>query len=72
MSKNITISFDDNFNTSKINNNKKLILLLTTSKFTKTLEILLENKVNLNVLIEKKAQCARLDILAFYVAPNSI
>jgi hypothetical protein len=27
---------------------------------------------NLNVLIEKKAQCARLDILAFYVAPNSI
>jgi hypothetical protein len=52
MSKNITISFDDNFNASKIDNNKKLILLLTTSKFTKTLEILLENKVNLNVLID--------------------
>ena len=52
MSKNITISFDDNFNASKIDNNKKLILLLTTSKFTKTLEKLLENKVNLNVLID--------------------
>jgi hypothetical protein len=52
MSKNITISFDDNFNTSKIDNNKKIILLITTSKFTKTLEILLENKVNLNVLID--------------------
>jgi hypothetical protein len=52
MSKNITISFDDNFNGSKIDNNKKLILLLTTSKFTKTLEKLLENKVNLNVLID--------------------
>ena len=52
MSKNITISFNDNFNASKIDNNKKLILLLTTSKFTKTLEKLLENKVNLNVLID--------------------
>jgi hypothetical protein len=52
MSKNITISFDHNFNVSKIDNNKKLILLLSISKFTKTLEKLLENKVNLNVLID--------------------
>ena len=52
MSKNITISFDDNFNASKIDNNKKLMLLISTSKFTKTLEKLLENKVNLNVLID--------------------
>jgi hypothetical protein len=27
---------------------------------------------NLDASIEKKAQCARLDILALYVAPNSI
>ena len=52
MSKNITISFDDNFNASKIYNNNKLMLLISTSKFTKTLEKLLENKVNLNVLID--------------------
>ena len=52
MSKNITISFDDNFNASKIDNNKKLMLLISTSKFTKTLEKILENKVNLNVLID--------------------
>jgi len=52
MSKNITISFDDNFNASKIDNNNKLMLLISTSKFTKTLEKLLENKVNLNVLID--------------------
>ena len=40
------------WNTSEIDNNLKLILLLHNSKFTKTLENILENEVNLNVLID--------------------
>lgn len=38
---------------SEIDINKKLILLLNNSKFTKTLEHILENEVNLNVIIDK-------------------
>lgn len=49
---NITKSFDDDWDTSNIDINKKLVLLLTNSKFTKTLENILENEVNLNVLID--------------------
>jgi hypothetical protein len=36
-----------------IDNNKKIVLLLNSSKFTQTLEEILENEVNLNVLIDK-------------------
>jgi hypothetical protein len=45
-------SFDEEWDTSNIDINKKLVLLLTNSKFTKTLEKILENEVNLNVLID--------------------
>ena len=48
-------SFDEDYDISNINNDKKLILLLTESKFTKTLEKLLENESNLNVLIDQKS-----------------
>ena len=49
---NIARSFDDDWDTSKIDINKKILLLVTNSKFTKTLENILENEVNLNVLID--------------------
>lgn len=50
---NITKSFDEDWDISNIDLNKKLILLLNNSKFTSTLENILENEVNLNVLIDK-------------------
>ena len=49
---NITKSFDEQWDTSGIDNNKKFSLLFANSKFTKTLENILENQVNLNVLID--------------------
>jgi hypothetical protein len=49
---NITKSFDEQWDTSGIDINKKFSLLFTNSKFTKTLENILENQVNLNVLID--------------------
>ena len=45
-------SFDEEYEDSKIDNKLKVILLLTDSKYTKTLENLLENDMNLNVLID--------------------
>lgn len=45
-------SFDDDYEDSQIDNKLKIILLLTDSKYTKTLENLLENEMNLNVLID--------------------
>jgi len=49
----ITISFNDKWDTSHIDNKDKFIMLFTTSRFTKTLEYILKNNVNLNVLIDK-------------------
>jgi len=49
---NITKSFDELWDTSGIDINKKFSLLFANSKFTKTLENILENQVNLNVLID--------------------
>lgn len=49
---NLLKSFDEDWDTSEIDINKKLILLLNNSKFTKTLEHILENEVNLNVIID--------------------
>ena len=49
---NIIKSFDDEWCLDHIEDNDKLILLLNNSKFTSTLENILENEVNLNVLIE--------------------
>ena len=48
----ITKSFDEQWDTSGIDINKKFSLLFANSKFTKTLENILENQVNLNVLID--------------------
>ena len=48
----IAKDFNDEWDISKINENIKLILLLSNSKFTNTLENILENDVNLNVLID--------------------
>ena len=49
---NITKSFDEEWDLSQIDINKKIILLLNNTKFTSTLENILENEVNLNVLID--------------------
>jgi hypothetical protein len=49
---NITKSFDEEWDLSQIDINKKIILLLNNAKFTSTLENILENEVNLNVLID--------------------
>jgi len=49
---NLLKSFDEDWDVSKIDINKKLILLLNNSKFTQTLENILENEVNLNVIID--------------------
>lgn len=46
-------SFDEQWNITHIDDNKKLILLLNNTKFTSTLEKILENEVNLNVLIDE-------------------
>ena len=49
---NILRSFDEEWDDSKIDDKSKIILLLEDSKYTKTLENLLENDINLNVLID--------------------
>ena len=50
---NLLKSFNDDWSTDHINEKDKLILLLNNSKFTTTLENILENEVNLNVLLDK-------------------
>jgi hypothetical protein len=50
------INFDDNWNTSHIDNKQKILLFLKKYKFTSTLENILENEVNLNVLIDKTSE----------------
>ena len=45
-------TFDKELNTEHIDEKTKLILLLNNSKFTSTLENILENEVNLNVLMD--------------------
>ena len=51
------LDFNDNWDLSEIDNKKKLILLLQNSKFTKTLETLLENDLNLNIIFEDSDKC---------------
>jgi hypothetical protein len=46
------INFDDNWNTSHIDCQQKILLFLKNYKFTTTLENILENAENLNVLID--------------------
>ena len=45
-------SFDEPWDVSKIDDYKKLILILNNTKFSSTLQNILENEVNLNVLID--------------------
>jgi len=47
------VSFDDNWNISHLSNDEKTVLILSMVKYTKTLEYLLKNKSNHNVLIDK-------------------
>jgi len=53
---NIVKSFDDEWDVSKIDNHLKLLLLMNDSKFTKTLENILDNDINLNVLIDNTGE----------------
>ena len=53
---NIIKSFDDKWDINHIDENKKLILLLNNHKFPATLENILENEVNLNVLIDNTTE----------------
>jgi hypothetical protein len=58
-SNNISIvinNFDDKWNTDHIDDKLKLLLLLNKFKFTTTLQNILENEVNLNVLIDKTTE----------------
>jgi len=55
INKNISINiinFNDEWNTSHIDSKQKILLLLKKYKFTTTLENILENEINLNVLID--------------------
>ena len=45
--------FDEDWDVSKIDNQTKQALLMSSIKFTKTMEKILENDANMNVLIEK-------------------
>jgi hypothetical protein len=47
------IPFDNDWDMSKIDNKTKNCLLLSSTKFTQTMEHILENDANMNVLIEK-------------------
>jgi len=47
------ISFNDKWDITHLNNDEKTVLILSMVKYTKTLEYLLKNKNNQNVLIDK-------------------
>ena len=51
-------SFNDKWNTDHITPTQKLLLLLNNSKFTETLNQILENDMNLNVLIDNTSDNA--------------
>jgi hypothetical protein len=51
------LPFDSDWDVSKIDDTLKQVLLLSDLKYTKTLEHILQNDVNLNVIIEDKAEC---------------
>ena len=48
------IPFDEDWDISNIDNETKQLLLMSSIKFTKTMEKILENDANLNILIEKE------------------
>lgn len=45
--------FDEDWNAAHLDEQTKINLLLSSIKFTKTIEKILENDINLNVLINK-------------------
>ena len=49
------ISFDDDWDISHLSNEDKNLLIVSMVKYTKTLEYLLKNKSNHNVLIDKES-----------------
>jgi hypothetical protein len=51
------LPFDSDWDVSNIDNTLKQVLLLSDLKYTKTLEYILENDVNLNVIIEDESDC---------------
>ena len=53
---NLINSFDEQWNTTHIDDKTKVLLLLNNTKFTSTLENILENEVNLNVLIDETSE----------------
>ena len=50
------LSFDDKWDVSHLNDEIKLKLFLSTVKYTKTLEYILKNNMNLNVVIDKNTE----------------
>ena len=51
------LPFDSDWDVSQIDDTLKQVLLLSDLKYTKTLEHILENDLNLNVIIEDKSDC---------------
>ncbi len=51
------LPFDEDWDVSKIDSALKHLLLFSDLKYTKTLEAILENEVNLNVIIEDTEDC---------------
>ena len=45
-------SFDEDWDDTKMDDKAKIMVVLADTKYTKTLELLMENNVNLNVLID--------------------
>jgi hypothetical protein len=50
------VSFDDEWDISHMTNEEKSLLLISMYKYTKTLEFILKNNKNLNVVVDKKTQ----------------
>ena len=53
---NCPISFEENWNSSHLSTKEKIILIINMYKYTKTLESLLKNKNNHNVIIDRESK----------------
>ena len=49
------VSFHDDWNIEHLDNNTKILLFLSTVKYSKTLEYIMENDINKNVLIDEES-----------------
>ena len=52
---NSPVSFDDEWDVSHLSHEEKTLLIISMYKYTKTLEKLLKNKKNLNVVVDQKS-----------------